>query len=108
VESRADTSTSAEYDQQLHAAMTKLVSNFPLRAGTAVEHTLASITAAAVELIGGVDHADVLLIDDGRFDSVAPTAPIAKELDAIQQLLEEGALPAGRHYRPGGPLHGSA
>jgi GAF domain-containing protein len=78
-----------EYDQQLHAAMAELANNFPLYAGE-VEDTLASVTTAAVELIRGVDHADILLTDGGRFASMAPTAPIAKELDAIQQRLQEG------------------
>jgi GAF domain-containing protein len=80
----------AEHDQQLRAAMAELARNFPLVRGDVVEDTLASVTAAAVDLIRGVDHADVLLIDDGRFDSVAATAPIVKELDDIQQRLQEG------------------
>jgi hypothetical protein len=78
-----------EYDQQLRSAMVELANNFPPR-GADVEETLASVTTAAVELIGGVDYADVLLIDADRFDSIAPTDPMAKELDAIQQRLQQG------------------
>lgn len=69
--------------------MVELANNFPPR-GADVEETLASVTTAAVELIGGVDYADVLLIDADRFDSIAPTDPMAKELDAIQQRLQQG------------------
>ncbi len=82
-------SNGADYDHQLHAAMTELANNFPLDAGD-VHETLATVTAAAVELIRGVDHADILLIDAGHFDSIAPTAPIAKEIDIIQQRFQEG------------------
>jgi GAF domain-containing protein len=82
-------SNGTDYDQQLHAAMAKLASNFPLDHGE-VEETLASVTAAAVDLIRGVDHADILLIKEDHFDSMAATAPIAKELDAVQQRFQEG------------------
>jgi hypothetical protein len=82
-------SNGAEYEPQIRAATAELASNFPLQADD-VEGTLASVTSAAVELIRGVDHADVLLIDQGRFDSMAATAPIVEELDAIRQRFQEG------------------
>jgi hypothetical protein len=85
----AGVSNGAEYEPQIRAAMADLASNFPLQADD-VEGTLASVTSAAVELIRGVDHADVLLIDQGRFDSMAATAPIVEELDAIRQRFQEG------------------
>jgi hypothetical protein len=56
----------------------------------ALEQTLGSITGAAVELIDGVDFADILLMDEGRARSVAPTRPGAVELDAVQLRLGEG------------------
>ena len=83
-------STDAEYDERLRSAMAEIVSKFPLGPGRIVEETLASITAAAVDLIDGVDHADILLIDEDHFESVAPTAPIVKELDDIQQQFQQG------------------
>ncbi|OBB94236.1 hypothetical protein A5782_09610 [Mycobacterium sp. 852002-40037_SCH5390672] len=82
-------SNGAVYDQQLSWAMAELANNFPLQ-GARVEDTLARVTATAVELIRGVDHADVLLVDQERFDSLAPTDPIAKELDDAQQRLQQG------------------
>ena len=53
--------------------------------------TLRRMTTAAVELIDGVDYADVLLIsgpDD--FKSVAATSEVAVELDGVQQHFLEG------------------
>ncbi len=70
-------SNGAEHDEQLRAAIAELVTNFPVGRGN-MQDTLAAVTSAAVELIRGVDHADVLLIDGGRFESLAPTAPIVK------------------------------
>lgn len=78
-------------------------------ADTAVREALARVTAAAVELIDGVDHAGVLLIEDdyanyaadGRacslpsavhatFRSVGPTSPLVTDLDTAQLQLQEG------------------
>jgi transcriptional regulator with GAF, ATPase, and Fis domain len=52
--------------------------------------TLAAITGAAVDLIDGVDYADVLMITDGEFRSVKPTTPMVVELDQLQQQVGEG------------------
>jgi transcriptional regulator with GAF, ATPase, and Fis domain len=82
-------SNGASHDTQLGAAIDRLAKNFPLNTGS-IEDTLASVTSAAVELIDGVDHADVLLIEQDRFASMASTAPIAEELDSIQESLREG------------------
>jgi transcriptional regulator with GAF, ATPase, and Fis domain len=82
-------SDSASHDALLHAAMDRLAKNFPLSTGS-IEDTLASVTSAAVELIDGIDHADVLLIEQDRYASMASTAPIAEELDSIQESLHEG------------------
>jgi hypothetical protein len=51
---------------------------------------LAGVTSGGVEFIRGVDYADVIRIEDGRFRSVAPTAPIATELDAVQVRIRIG------------------
>jgi GAF domain-containing protein len=87
---RKNMSNGSEFDQQLRSAMAKLADNFPLDSADGAQETLERVTAAAVELIRGIDHADVLLIDDDRFESVAPTDPIAKELDDVQQRLQQG------------------
>jgi hypothetical protein len=84
-----DKSNGRESDQQLRSAIAELAGNFPLSADGPHE-TLERVTAAAVELIRGIDHADVLLIDEDRFESVASTDPTAKELDDVQQRLQQG------------------
>lgn len=55
-----------------------------------IGETLASVTASAVDLIDGIDYADVLLIIDGEFRSVKPTTPMVIELDQLQQEAGEG------------------
>ncbi|KAA0096005.1 hypothetical protein CIW49_20910 [Mycolicibacterium sp. P1-18] len=50
-----------------------------------LKDTLASVTAAAVELVDGVDCADVLLITDGEFHSAAPTCAVAPAVDQAQR-----------------------
>ncbi|MFV8316182.1 GAF and ANTAR domain-containing protein [Mycobacterium sp. 23] len=55
------------------------------------EDILTEVTAAAVELIPGVDTAGILLISKGgRFDSVAATDALPHELDELQHTLNEG------------------
>src|SRR5690349_4267887 len=83
-------SKGAEFDHQLRSAMAELADNFPLESADGPHETLEKVTAAAVELIRGIDHADVLLIDDGRFESIGATDSIAEELDDVQQRLQQG------------------
>jgi hypothetical protein len=72
----------------LRATMSDLVANF---AGPpSLETILESVTSHVVELIDGVDFADVLLVNGDGYQSAAPTEPLAKELDAIQMQLREG------------------
>jgi GAF domain-containing protein len=64
-------------------------------ATTASEHTticttLAELTAAAVQLIDGIDCANVLLIKDGEFYRVGSTSAIATAVDQAQERLGEG------------------
>jgi hypothetical protein len=40
--------------------------------------------------VRGVDYADVMLIQDDRYWSVAPTDPVVTELDEVQMQLNEG------------------
>ncbi|OBG24602.1 ANTAR domain-containing protein [Mycobacterium sp. 852002-51057_SCH5723018] len=78
----------ASYDDVLRSTMRELAASF---AGeNAVDEALGRVTAAAVALMQGVDYADVLLIEDGEFRSLKPTAPIMIELDTTQCELEEG------------------
>jgi transcriptional regulator with GAF, ATPase, and Fis domain len=55
-----------------------------------IENILATVTAAAVEFIDGVDYADVMLVRGEQFESRAPTAPLVIDLDAAQVALREG------------------
>ena len=68
--------------------MRELTENFVDEAN--LDQNLGRVTAAAVELIDGVDYADVLLIDGGRFRSVAPTDAIVSDLDELQMRTEQG------------------
>lgn len=80
----------------IRAAMVELVANF--HGPNDIDTILATVTAEAVELIGPVDAADVLLIDHDRFRSLAPTADIATHLDSVQLELSEGpCLDAATH-----------
>lgn len=55
------------------------------------EEIFAEVTAAAVELIPGVDTAGILLITKGgKFESHAGTTELPNELDALQHTLQEG------------------
>jgi hypothetical protein len=58
------------YDDVLESTMVELTSNFA--GDSPAEDALGAVTSAAVELIKGVDYADVLLIEDGEFRSVTP------------------------------------
>jgi hypothetical protein len=82
-------SNDIDFDEHIGAAMAKFVTKFPINT-SGIEETLAGITAAAVEMIIGVDYADVMLIKNDHFDSIAPTAPLVKELDCVQERLGEG------------------
>jgi transcriptional regulator with GAF, ATPase, and Fis domain len=78
-----------EYAAGLRATMSELTAQFSHP--TDIATTLSGITSAAVELIDGVDFADVLLIaGPDTFQSVAATDPIATDLDDIQQRFREG------------------
>lgn len=77
-----------EHDGVIRTAMSELLLSFVVPAS--IEDILARVTSAAVELIDGVDFADVLLISDGEFRSLAATADAAPELDAAQQRFGEG------------------
>jgi GAF domain-containing protein len=55
------------------------------------EEIFAEVSAAAVELIPGVDTAGILLITKGgRFESHGGTTELPHELDELQRLFQEG------------------
>ncbi|PRC42211.1 ANTAR domain protein [Mycobacterium sp. ITM-2017-0098] len=62
----------------------------PIAEETPLEETLAAVTATAVSLIAGIDYADVMLVDHGEFESIAPTDPLVSDLDALQLRLQQG------------------
>jgi len=68
--------------------MAELTENFASKAGP--DAILASVTSAAVRLIDGIDVADVLVINDDKFESLAPTNDLIRELDDLQLQFQEG------------------
>jgi GAF domain-containing protein len=55
------------------------------------EEIFAEVSAAAVELIAGVDTAGILLITKGgKFESHGGTTELPHELDELQHMLQEG------------------
>lgn len=81
-------SSTNDYDDQIRSAMRRLADT--VSGPVDVHHAIAGVTQAAVELIRGVDYADVLLIHDGQFESASPTDPIVAKLDRVQHELQEG------------------
>lgn len=77
-----------EYDDSIRKAMNDLVTGDSR--GGVLEHSLATVTAAAVELVDGVDFADVMIISEDRMRSVSPTVPLLAELDTAQVNLRQG------------------
>jgi AmiR/NasT family two-component response regulator len=86
----------AEYNDSIRTAMAELTSGHAK--DTALERSLSSVTAAAVELVDGVDFADVMVVSEGRAQTVSPTVPLLVELDAAQLRLQQGpCLEAAAH-----------
>ncbi len=78
-----------EYAEVLRQTMAKLTEN--IATPTEIDAILRSATATAVELIAGVDCADVLLISrPDLFESMAATSPLATDVDDLQQHFREG------------------
>jgi transcriptional regulator with GAF, ATPase, and Fis domain len=75
-------------DDSLHSAMAQLVDT--AFAGADLEQFLAAITAASLRHMAGVNYADVMLVTEGRWQSMASTAPLVTELDAVQHRLQQG------------------
>jgi hypothetical protein len=63
-------------DAAIRPTMAELTRHHAAR-NAPIKDTLATVTTAAVELIEGVDCADVLLITDVQFRSEAPTSEVA-------------------------------
>src|SRR5258708_6717721 len=80
--------TTGEYDDAIRSTMAELTGKFA--ATTPIDDILASVTAAAVDLIRGVDCADVLLIHDGRYRSTAATSEVAPIVDQVQLRTAQG------------------
>ncbi|OBF19183.1 GAF and ANTAR domain-containing protein [Mycobacterium kubicae] len=76
------------YRQSIRKVMSDLAEQST--AGTDVTRALGTVTAGAVRLIRGAECADLMLIDGERFESVAPTAAFAPELDAVQMQYGRG------------------
>jgi transcriptional regulator with GAF, ATPase, and Fis domain len=77
-----------DLDNSLDSVMRDLTTAF--FAHIDVNETLAHLTATAVAHIEDADYADFMLINGGRFASVAPTAPLIAALDRTQMQHRQG------------------
>jgi transcriptional regulator with GAF, ATPase, and Fis domain len=78
-----------EYAEALRRAMAELTEQFAHPTG--IDDTLRGVTASAVDLIDGVETADVLLVAGADlFKSVAATSQLAVEVDDFQKRFREG------------------
>ena len=78
-----------EYAEVLRQAMTELTQQFAHP--TEIDVTLRGVTASSVDLIDGVESADVLLVaGPDLFRSVAATSQLAVEIDDLQKRFREG------------------
>jgi GAF domain-containing protein len=82
------TSRGENYAELLNTLMSELTQD--LRTADELQRILEDVTSAAVALIGGVDWADILIIDGERFRSTAPTDPVATRVDEFQQRFGQG------------------
>jgi transcriptional regulator with GAF, ATPase, and Fis domain len=77
------------YAEVLRLAMAQLTKKFARP--TDIDDTLKSVTASCVDLIDGVECADVLLIAGADlFRSVAATSQLAVDIDDLQRRFREG------------------
>jgi transcriptional regulator with GAF, ATPase, and Fis domain len=73
----------------LQSVMAELTEKFS--GPTELDATFQSVTSACVDLIPGVDFADVLLIAGAeQFQSIAATEQLATQVDDLQQQFREG------------------
>jgi GAF domain-containing protein len=77
-----------DFQSLIESAMVELTDGFA--SNHDVEQTLSRVTALAVDLIDGADYANVMLVGDDGFRSVAPSAPVVTQLDEAQLRLDEG------------------
>jgi transcriptional regulator with GAF, ATPase, and Fis domain len=76
------------FNNLLETTMVELTSAFSAHLDP--DATLGHITTAAVDLVDGIDYADVMLIEGGSYRSVAPTAEVVTDLDHAQMRLQQG------------------
>jgi transcriptional regulator with GAF, ATPase, and Fis domain len=78
-----------EYAEVIRHAMEELTEQFAHP--TALDVTLRGVTASSVDLIDGVEYADVLLVAGAdQFKSLAATSELAVQIDDFQQHYREG------------------
>ena len=68
----------------MHELPTAFSTDFDLEQG------LSHVTAAAVDLVDGVNYADIMLVDQDKFRSLAPTAALVTDLDNVQMGDQQG------------------
>jgi hypothetical protein len=75
-------------DDLVGPKMTELTRAFA--AGASIEAVLTKVTTAAVNIITGVDAADVVTVEHGQFCSLAATSDSGPRLSAVQQDTGQG------------------
>jgi hypothetical protein len=86
---RASLLVSQSTNHDLAVRMAELARNLAPKPGP--DAILAEVTAAAVDLIPGVDTAGILLLEKGgKFQSLATTSDIPRQLDLLQVTYDEG------------------
>jgi GAF domain-containing protein len=87
-ESRRTMTENDRFNNLLETTMMELTSAFSAHLDPDI--ALGHITTAAVDLVDGIDYADVMLIESGSYRSVAPTAQVVTALDDAQMRLQQG------------------
>lgn len=78
----------------LHDEIARLARSLHSQKGAdmSVDNLVDEVTATALRILPGVDHAGISLVDpkSRRVRSVAATGPVPKELDNLQEALQQG------------------
>jgi GAF domain-containing protein len=86
--------TDPEFDAAVYAEIAELARHLHSSEGNhAVEEVLPEVTAGAVRLLPGIDHAGISVVIRGHtreIGSTAATGPVPRKLDELQQKYQQG------------------
>lgn len=75
-------------DETVRRKMTELTRT--VAAGASIDAVLATVTTGAMEVVVGVDAADIVMIEDGQCSSLAATSDWGPRLSAVQRDTGQG------------------